>query len=61
MGFFHSPTGVLLPNMGFYPHSIKMGDKNNRRFGKNKELTFMQESYCCSLQILYCVNKNIKK
>jgi hypothetical protein len=27
MGFYHSPTGVLLPHMGFYPHSIKMGDK----------------------------------
>jgi hypothetical protein len=61
MGFYHSPTGVLLSHMGFYPYSINMGVKNSGRFGKNKELTCIQENYCCSLQILYCVNKNIKK
>jgi hypothetical protein len=58
MGFYHSPTGVLLSHMRFNPHSIKMGDKNYGRFRKNKELTFMQENYYCNLQILYCVNKN---
>jgi hypothetical protein len=35
MGFYHSPTGGLLSHTGFYPHSIKMGDKNNGRFRKN--------------------------
>jgi hypothetical protein len=35
MVFYHSPTGVLISRMGFYPLSIKMGDKNNGRFRKN--------------------------
>jgi hypothetical protein len=34
MGFYHSPTGGLQSRMGFYPHSIKMGDKNNGGFRK---------------------------
>jgi hypothetical protein len=36
MGFYHSPTGGLLSHMGFYPHSIKMGDKNNGSLEKIK-------------------------
>jgi hypothetical protein len=36
MGFYHSPTGVLLSHMGFYPYSIKMGDKIMGDLGKIK-------------------------